>query len=178
MQHLMIDLETMGIGPNAAIIAIGAVIFEPGKQDLVCYHEIINLESSMMKGGTITPSTVIWWLKQSDEARAIFHKPSGSITAVLGDFSRWINIHAPDLCAVWGNGANFDNVILRSAYDRAGLDVPWKYNMDRCYRTLRALVPEVRVQDHGVKHNALDDAMHQVKVLLEIFDRLGLYKAE
>ena len=28
MKHIMLDLEAMGTGPNAAIVAIGAVEFE------------------------------------------------------------------------------------------------------------------------------------------------------
>jgi len=34
MNNLMIDLETMGTGPNSLVIAIGAVFFEPETGEL------------------------------------------------------------------------------------------------------------------------------------------------
>lgn len=34
MNHLMVDLETMGNGPYAPVISIGAVFFDPNKETL------------------------------------------------------------------------------------------------------------------------------------------------
>ena len=68
-QHVMLDLETMGTGPTAAITAIGAVAFsvEAGITDT--FYKKVDLESSVRNGGTMDPGTVIWWLGQSDAAR-------------------------------------------------------------------------------------------------------------
>ncbi len=37
---------------------------------------------------------------------------------------------------VWGNGANFDNTILRRSYERQGIPCPWRYYNDRDVRTI------------------------------------------
>ncbi|MFM9673750.1 3'-5' exonuclease, partial [Streptomyces galilaeus] len=70
MNHVMLDLETMGQGNNAAIVAIGAVFFEPTTGEIGdTFYRKIDLESAAQYG-EIDPNTVLWWLKQSDAARA------------------------------------------------------------------------------------------------------------
>ena len=70
MKHVMLDLETMGNGPRAAIVSIGAVFFDPLTGELGAEFEAaIDLRSSA-KSGEIDPDTVLWWLGQGEEARA------------------------------------------------------------------------------------------------------------
>jgi len=70
--HIMIDLETMGTRPDAPIIAIGAVSFDVDT-DWVwrTFYVNIDLQSAVSAGAKIDPSTVMWWMKQSDEARRL-----------------------------------------------------------------------------------------------------------
>lgn len=173
MRDVMVDLETMGSGPNAAIVAIGAVAFNPGKGLMGSrFYRVIDLESAVLMGGQIDPATVMWWLKQSDEARSALVK-SGStmnMAVVLREFTNWMAAAADnaDRVRVWGNGASFDNVILASAYRMAGLSQPWKYWNDRCYRTVKAQYPNIQMVRQGVHHNALDDAVSQASHLIEM----------
>jgi exodeoxyribonuclease VIII len=177
----MLDLETMGKGPNAAIIAIGAVefgIWQPGAGDLFMpligsrFYEVVDLESSMADGGVCDASTILWWMQQSDEARAAFKRPGQKLFGVLGRFKNWLNDIDKDL-RIWGNGADFDNVILASAYQRLGRPVPWGYQSSRCYRTVRKLYPEIVAQGIGVAHNALHDAEYQAMHLCDIMIATG-----
>lgn len=68
---VMLDLETMGQGPDAAIVAIGAVSFdlEAGKLGSE-FYTVVDLTSSVEAGGKMDPSTVLWWLQQSEQARS------------------------------------------------------------------------------------------------------------
>lgn len=69
--HVMVDLETMGKKYNAPIVAIGAVVFDPATGSIgESFYKVVCLESSVNWGAVIDPSTVIWWLKQSSEARS------------------------------------------------------------------------------------------------------------
>ncbi len=69
--HIMVDLETMGKKHNAPIVAIGAVVFDPATGSIgESFYKVVCLESSVNWGAVIDPSTVIWWLKQSSEARS------------------------------------------------------------------------------------------------------------
>ena len=173
MTHIMLDLETMGNSSNAAITAIGAVKFtvEDGIIDSL-YHKV-DLESSVALGGIIDPSTVLWWLKQSDAARKEMQAPGVFLTTALGSFHSWVGADAD--VRVWGNGAAFDNVILVNAYKDAGwVEAPWKHWNDRCYRTLKALYPDVPKIAPTVAHHALADAEAQARHLIEIAEAHSL----
>ena len=168
MQDVMLDLETMGNGPQAAIIAIGAVEFDIQAQQIgERFYKVIDLESAVACGGVMDASTVLWWMKQSDAARSAFDRGGESIAAVLQQFAAWMENRAPrDDVRVWGNGAAFDNVILASAYRRNGTRQPWQFLNDRCYRTMKAQHPAVKMQRNGTHHNAIDDAESQARHLI------------
>ncbi|HBA8308607.1 TPA: exonuclease, partial [Escherichia coli] len=58
--HLMIDLETMGKNPDAPIISIGAIFFDPQTGDMGPeFSKTIDLETA---GGVIDRDTIKWWL--------------------------------------------------------------------------------------------------------------------
>jgi hypothetical protein len=59
-------------------------------------------------------------------------------------------------------------VVLSNAYLATGLVKPWGFRADRCYRTLRELLPTVVVQKSGVAHNALADAKNQALHTIEL----------
>jgi hypothetical protein len=166
----MLDLETMGKSNDAAIIAIGAVAFDLQIQAIGDkYYTVIDLESAVDAGGVMDPETILWWLQQSETARKAFAEPGKSIVETLRQFQKW----ASGQCVkkelkVWGNGANFDNVILASAYRRLGLLQPWFYYNDRCYRTVRNLYPAIPMQRTGIQHNAVDDAESQARHLMSL----------
>lgn len=169
MKNVMLDLETMGTGPNAAIVAIGAVefclhSFELGKE----FYAPIDLKTSVKSGGVIDPSTVLWWMKQSEQARNLFKGTGFDLYSTLASFSSWIEETCGPDVRVWGNGAAFDNVVLGSAYDREGIERPWKFWNDRCYRTVKSMFPHVEMKRTGTHHNALDDAKSQALHLIDI----------
>lgn len=182
MNHLMIDLETMGNKPGAPIVAIGAVFFDPHTGAIGSeFYSPVNLSSAMEQGAKPDGDTIIWWLKQSAEARtAICVDDAPHIAAVLSDLNHFINRNSgnPRYLKVWGNGANFDNVIIRGAYERAGHICPWQFWNDSDVRTIVMLGREINIDPKrdmpfdGVAHNALADARHQAKYVSAIWQRL------
>ncbi|MEQ6280825.1 3'-5' exonuclease [Kluyvera huaxiensis] len=181
-RHLMVDLETMGNKSNAPIVSIGAVFFNPNTGNTGAeFYTVVSLESSMLLGGVPDAGTIIWWLKQSPEARsAIAMTDTMALTDALELFSDFIseNSDAGSDVQVWGNGASFDNVILRSSYDRANIECPWKFRNDRDVRTMTELGkaiginPRYDIPFDGDMHNALSDARHQVKYVSAIWQQL------
>lgn len=181
-RHLMVDLETMGNKSNAPIVSIGAVFFNPHTGNTGAeFYTAVSLESSMLLGGVPDAGTIIWWLKQSPEARsAIAIADTITLIDALELFSDFISENSdagPDV-QVWGNGASFDNVILRSSYDRANIECPWKFRNDRDVRTMTELGkaiginPRYDIPFDGDMHNALSDARHQVKYVSAIWQKL------
>lgn len=182
MNHLMIDLESMGKKPTAPIVAIGAVFFDPQSGVLGAeFYAAVDLSSAMAQGATPDGDTILWWLKQSAEARAaLCTDDTRHITDALSELSAFIsrNSDNPRYLKVWGNGANFDNVILRSAYERAGHTCPWQFWNDSDVRTMVLLGkqlefdPKRNMPFDGIAHNALSDARHQAKYVSAIWQRL------
>lgn len=169
MTHVMVDLETMGTSPNSAIVAIGAVAFDH-EGIFNRFYKTINLENAVRSGLTIDPDTVMWWLKQSDDAKkAITSENQIPLWSALLKFNTWAQ--KVNLTYLWGNGAAFDNVILANAYKATNIPQPWKYYNDRCYRTIKSLYPEIKIIRNGTHHNALDDAECQALHLIDICKR-------
>ena len=174
MFDVMLDLETMGSGPDAAITAIGAVVFDPMAGTLGAeFYQVVNLESAVRSGGVMDASTVLWWMRQNDAARREFERFGATIESTLSSFRLWLLDEAGKDARVWGNGAGFDNVILAGAYRRAGLQAPWSYKNDRCYRTVVALQPGLKRMEGGTRHNALEDAKGQAMHLMTCLRALG-----
>jgi len=169
--HFVLDLETMSTAPNAAIAAIGCVRVQQG-EIIDEFYERVDLESSRAMGGEIDTPTLQWWLKQSREARQEVSGELASlpITTALGKLTEFMHRGglSDDQPLVWGNGSSFDNVILGTAYQRAGIPMPWKFWNDRDLRTLLALHPHVKqaITFEGTKHHALHDARHEARQLI------------
>jgi len=167
---VMIDLETMGTGPDAAIVAIGAVEmdFQHSKIGRTLY-QTIELQDAIRYGGVMEPATIMWWMRQSDQARAALMVNPMPVYPALRELGDWMG-HLSDYrqLRVWGNGSDSDNVILARAYQRSNMLLPWTYPNNRCYRTLMALYPDIQAERAGVAHNALDDAMSQARHLVQI----------
>lgn len=162
--NVMLDLETMGTRPNAPIIAIGAVVFDTNGIRR-SFYENINLSIEVANGAVIDPDTVMWWMAQSDDARhALTNGNAMTPSIALTNFADWL----PKDAKVWGNGVDFDNVLLTECYRRHSLHQPWKFYNNRCYRTVKNLVPSIVLERVGTFHNALDDAMSQAYHLIDI----------
>jgi hypothetical protein len=165
MSGVMLDLETLGNRPGSVILAIGAVRFGAGRLGEEFYTRV-DPQSCIDAGLQMDVSTVMWWMQQSDEARAEVCREGIPLPQALGKFTAWLlSLQESD---VWGNGASFDNTVLVAAYRACRMELPWPFWRDRCYRTAKALHPHVRLQRSGTHHNALDDAKTQALHLMEI----------
>lgn len=169
--HYVIDLETLGKGPRAAIAAIGCVEIHHGviRRD---FYLRVNIDDAMRWGGETDASTIQWWLRQDDYARAEIDgsQETESLWNALGFLKAFMGgvTHLHEIL-VWGNGATFDNVILASAYAAFHEPQPWAYWNDRDLRTLLDCYPEARDVGpfEGTRHHALHDACHEAKQLCQ-----------
>lgn len=181
-KHLMIDLETMGNKPDSAIVAIAAVPFDmvSGVTDDALFYEVIDLRSSEKYGGSINADTVLWWLGQSENARDEItnSKKLIDLPVALSQLYSFVSEFCEERVRVWGNGNNFDNVILRTAYENCAITPFWKHWNDRDVRTIVELGRNAGIDPKndfpfvGEAHNALDDALHQVNYVVAIHQHL------
>lgn len=181
--HLMVDLETMGSNPDAPVVSIGAVFFEPSTGETGPeFYQVVDLTSAMNFGAKPDASTILWWMKQSSEARsALLVEDAADLDVALTLFSEFLCGNAANgakSVQVWGNGATFDNVLLKQSYELVGGTAPWRFVNDRDVRTIVELGnaiginPRYDIPFEGDKHNALADALHQAKYVSAIWQRL------
>ncbi|MCX9066292.1 3'-5' exoribonuclease [Citrobacter portucalensis] len=181
--HLMVDMETMGNSPDAPIVSIGAVFFEPSTGNTGAeFYQVVSLESSMSFGMKPDASTIQWWLKQSSEARSaiLVDEAMGlrETLELLADFVAKNSANGSHTVQLWGNGCSFDNVILRRAYALTETPFAVPFWNDRDVRTMVELGKSVGINPRfdipfeGDMHNALSDARHQVKYVSAIWQRL------
>lgn len=171
--HIMLDLETLSSQPDAAIVAIGAVNFCGMRRSE--FYRTIDPKSAQECGGRIDADTVKWWMKQSALARETTFLDKNAIETygALRDFELWVKQFAfSSTVHVWGNGADFDCVVLRRTYERMHIQAPWKFQHSRCFRTLKSMAPDVVPAINDIPHNALSDAIAQADHAERIFEHL------
>jgi len=161
--HVMIDLETYDTATTAVIRSIGAVKFD---KDRILDKFYVNVDTSscLQFGLTISPETAAWWEKQGQEAQNVLSQTPLPLMDALNRFCQW---YGKKSLPTWGNGSNFDNPIMEHAFRRVNIKCPWEFWHDRCFRTVNSMFG-VKRDFQGVKHYALDDAIHQALILIDI----------
>lgn len=163
--HCMVDIETMGIGVVAPVLTIGAVLFDPTKQDSadalmkrsVLIH--VDIEDSIKYSGGVEGGTLAWWLSQEDAAiKGLIGDDTMSLVSALRRFRQFCKDRQPILdnvffqgfsqlpqaCAIWAKSPDFDCKNLEDKYQRVHeLDVekqfPLPFYQFRCVRTIQDL---------------------------------------
>lgn len=180
MHDVMIDLETLSTRHDAAILSIGACLFDLASGEIGdTFHHHIALDDSDLRGH-ISADTVKWWLKQDDAARAAItdNKKTVKLATALFDFREFVPRRKE--ATFWSNGATFDLVIIRNALDRHNHMVPWQYWQERDTRTLVDAAYRITgihaaksMEFDGVKHDALADAIFQARYVSYAFQLLA-----
>lgn len=170
-QHIMLDIETAATDSNAAILSIGACRFsEAGIDDT--FHIGIKTKDSQREGFSVDIETLLWWMDQTKEAQDSWRRLENrtTVAGALHEFSRWVNLRNLPAC-MWGNGSDFDCVVLGNAYSRMSIGRPWSYSRNRCYRTIKNMATDIKMQRVGTHHSAVDDAVSQAEHLITILER-------
>lgn len=178
--HIMVDLETASTEPNAAIVQLAAVVVVPpsggGVYPRMSFNEYASLASNETYGLDVSKETLEWWSGQEAQLRARVFGGQKSIWDVLYTFHHWCaqrvggEQYMKDRLFLWGNGADFDCTILKSAYEKSDT-YPFNFRNHRCYRTIRNVCgSEDYYSDivNETKHDALSDATYQARVLERI----------
>ena len=170
---IVLDLETLGTGSNAAVLAVGAVMVDRKLGKVAgSFYAAFDIDEMLRTGGVASGSTIKWWMEQEQSAKEVFTHQTAPITQALVMLADWMGLDdegkPPKDVKVWGNGDSFDNVILSNLYARMGLVTPWEYWNNRDLRTAVDIsgIDKRDVAFDGTPHNALDDAKHQAKILL------------
>lgn len=164
-KHAMIDIETLGNQSRSAISQISVVEFDLETGETGREFDInVDIKDCVHQGLEMNVDTVMWWMKQSKEARAKFEETDRrSLDGALELLSNYITNSG--IQNVWGNSARFDLGILSDAYNAVGREIPWDFWNELDVRTLVFFKPEVKdnCAFKGIPHNAIDDCKHQIR---------------
>lgn len=168
--HVMIDLETLSTRTDAAIVQIGAVLFEPVSGGKVRNDRPFNRHVLVQDGaGSIDNGTLAWWLQQPnarDMGKAL-EADAVPLAQALQDLVEWpmkaMELEWSAIGGVWAKPADFDLAILKTAFARFGTTPPWDRRATRCARTLFEVSGgEPSIDWTGLRHHdAFDDALGQ-----------------
>jgi exodeoxyribonuclease VIII len=182
--HVMLDLETLGTKPGCPILAIGAAVItnyrEYPLQKITLLDVTINEGQARLNNPD--PDTVDWWNRQEQEARdRLFNNPDSIyIVDALNHFNSFLlqlKNTPTDRIIIWGNGATFDEPIIKEAMIRYDIEPVWTFRDSMCFRTLKEIGKLLGIQEPefaGTKHIALNDALHQAQWAQLIFDNIGI----
>lgn len=183
--QVMLDLETIGLRPDAGILSIGAVRFDPRNPTYSGegFYCTLDVEAQKKSGASYDYSTLAWWESQAPQIRE--QAFIGSQNSVHDDLVRFRNfvLERPE-SLLWSKGPAMDSVILQSLFRRTGIDWPFSYRADRDVRTVEDLAqgridydcPELKALE-GLEHNALADARWQAYVVWMGYRGLGLQRS-
>lgn len=172
----MIDIETLGTGPNAAILTIAGIRFNKdhnyksirNPHELDYFYTRVDTESQSHRD--IDDDTVAWWAKQDEDVKieAFSEEDRLSISDAMTAFNYW----ARSADRYWANGAAFDFPILETSNRQLGFASPWNYWQAMDARTIYTLLPN-HYKPTQLKHHALYDCLNQIQRLTDCLNQIG-----
>lgn len=172
----MVDLETLAVGVDAHIATIGAIAFNSWGKIIDEFYRRVEFRSCEELGLKTNEATLQFWQGQNDEAKKeVFDSENRiPIQKVLSEFADFWKKNKGE--KFWCNGANFDEPILSNAFDRAGMEKPWKFWNVRCLRTYMSIVGLSMSHFGFVSHHALEDCKNQIVAYKKVTEQLGKFK--
>ena len=168
----MIDMETMAVSPNAVVLSLGAVHFNPyasGYGEKIYFK--IDLDDQDKLGREIDPRTLEWWGRQDPAIMEEAFSEEGRIP--LADAMDQFQKFSWGCDAFWSHGATFDLVIIENIFRQLGKPLPWNYWQLRDTRTLFDLGFDPDMPQ-GSKHDALQDAIRQAVGVQNIYSKMKI----
>ena len=171
-KHTMLDMETLAVSPNAVVLSLGAVHFDPhstGYSDSLYFR--IDIDDQDALGREVDPNTITWWSSQPPEIMEEAFSPDDRIPLVeaMDRFHKF----AWGSSAFWSHGATFDLVIIENIYRQLNKPLPWNYWQLRDTRTLFDLGHDPEMPQNS-KHNALEDAIRQAVGVQNVYRKLNI----
>lgn len=168
---IMLDIECLGVAPDALILNIAAIGFDPCSTEVFPQHSVYyRIDPDSQPDRNIDEATVSWWAQQSPDAKheAFDDNDRVPLKQALDDLAvlLWKGTR------IWANGITYDMTILEHAFKQYGMPLPWKYYRVMDARTVFKMCPnEQRLANN---HHALQDCINQVDLLQRCFRRLNV----
>ncbi len=166
---VMVDVETLGVTSQAAVLSIGAVAFRISDHLILSEFEIFIDLQSALDNGNVDASTLSWWLSQEKNAQDLAFTGTISAGTAIDSFLIWYRSQKPK--RVWGNGPSFDITLMERLILSRGSTIPWFPWEIRDVRTIVDIIKPLMERPKnfgGIKHSPLDDAKHQANYIMKM----------
>jgi len=172
--HATIDLETIDVRPQATVLSLGAVKFNPltSEEPHSELYLKISIDDQDRLDRTVSEGTLEWWGKQDPKIMEEAFDQTDAVTVedALAEISKF----SVGVDTFWGQGYGFDYTMLEDMYRRIGRPIPWNFWQILDSRTLfRVCKQDPRKQIQNDLHNALADAYYQSKAIQIAYSELG-----
>ena len=169
----MIDIETLDTCPDAVVMTVGGVKFDPYTQiePHSPVHYRLNIDDQADR--SISDATIEWWAKQDDHIRdeAFSEDNRISVMDFFKDLNRWL----VGCDEIWCQGPQFDMVILENLFNQFKHHYNWAFWQIRDSRTLFSIMPKDPRKDIQQNlHNATADAYYQAVCVQRAFKHFGV----
>ena len=166
----MLDIETLSTRPNAVILSLGAVKFDPFSERIDAQDGLdlrIDVDEQTAMGRHVQEETLVWWGTQPKEVQeAAFGEDN---RASVEDFCRRLNKIMVGADQIWCQGPAFDMVIIEDLYRSVGKPTPWQFWQVRDSRTLFGVFGDPRAKNRAGAHNALMDCVYQAIGVQQVY---------
>jgi hypothetical protein len=173
--HATVDLETLDTCPQATVLTVGGVKFNPYTRDdpYDKFYCKISIDDQDRLGRTVSDDTIKWW---SEQDPAIMEEAFDQTDAVTVDeFCNRLNRWLVGTDTLWGQGYGFDYTIMEDMYRNVKRPISWNFWQVRDSRTLIKLLREdPRKKMQTSLHNAYADAYYQSKAIQIALSDLGV----
>ena len=171
----MLDLETLGTRPEAVILTLGAVKFNPYRISDPGPGLYIrpDVDEQIARGREVRDDTLQWWMEQAEDVREEA-LGDGNDRIKLEEMYRQLNKFLVGADSIWCQGPAFDIVILENIYRQMGWPTPWQFWQIRDSRTLFGVHGDPREKNKAGLHNALEDCVSQAQGVQQIYTKLGI----
>lgn len=173
---IMLDSETLATTPNAVVLSLGAIKFDPFSMNNASseLYMRIDADDQIGKGRDVSDSTVEWWGQQPAEIRE--EALAGENRVAVIDALNALNKFLVGADKIWCQGPHFDITILESLYRQYGVSPNWQYWQIMDSRTVFGLFGDSRVKNKTTLHNAVEDCKSQARAIQQACKTLGITK--
>ena len=117
MIQYMIDIETLGSGPQSMVLSIAAVRFDE-KSILDTIELYPDLQEQTHQGQKIDIQTLIWWQKNREILAEYLTKPRKSLNFCYHQLAYFLS-EKEENTLIWAKSPRFDLQILENLWPKA-----------------------------------------------------------
>ena len=171
----MLDIETLGTRPEAVVVTLGAVKFNPYTLDEPGpgIYMRLDADEQIALGREVREDTMLWWMSQAEDVREEA-LGEGADRIRLEEMYHQLNRFLVGADNIWCQGPAFDMVIIEDLYRQVGKPTPWQFWQVRDSRTLFGVFGDPRPKNRDSAHNALMDCVYQAMGIQQIYQQQGV----